>query len=112
MTGGMDGFTSLFFEIGGLVLVLWIALWLFARRGRSPVSAWGSRDCQILRQVALGPRERVIVVRIGLKQIVLGVSAASVSLICELDEPLPETDAAGGPFGDAIRKAVGRWRVG
>ena len=112
MTGGMDGFTSLFFEIGGIVLVLWIALWLFVRRGRSPVSAWGARDCRILRQMALGPRERVIVVRIGPKQLVLGVSNASVSLICELDETLPETDIAAGPFGDAIRKAVGRWRVG
>lgn len=112
MTGGMDGFASLFIEIGGIVLALWVALWLFVRRGRSPVAAWGARDCQILRQVALGPRERVIVVRIGQKQLVLGVGSTSVSLICELDEPLPLGEAGGGPFGEAIRKAVGRWRVG
>jgi flagellar protein FliO/FliZ len=112
MTGGLDGFASLFFEIGGIVVALWVALWLVARRGRAPGAAWGARDCQILRQLALGPRERVIVVRVGVKQLVLGVGSASVSLICELDEPLPLADANAGAFGEAIRKAVGRWRVG
>jgi flagellar protein FliO/FliZ len=110
MTGGLDGFASLFLEIGGIVVALWVALWLIARR-RAPGAAWGARDCQIVRQLALGPRERVIVVRVGSKQLVLGVGSASVSLICELDEPLPLVDA-NGAFGETIRKAVGRWRVG
>lgn len=112
MIGGMDGFASLFLEVGGIVVAMWAALWLIARRGRTPGVAWGSRDCQVVRQLAVGPRERVIVVRIGAKQLVLGVGSASVSLICELDEPLPLADAPGGQFGEVIRKAVGRWRVG
>jgi flagellar protein FliO/FliZ len=112
MTGGFDGFTTLFLEVGGIVVALWVALWLIARRGRATGAASGGRDCQILRQLTVGPRERVIVVRVGAKQLVLGVGSASVSLICELDEPLPLTDANGGPFGEVIRKAVGRWRVG
>ena len=64
MTGGMDGFASLFLEVGGIVVAMWAALWLIARRGRTPGAAWGSRDCQVVRQLAVGPRERVIVVRI------------------------------------------------
>jgi flagellar protein FliO/FliZ len=111
MTGGMDGFASLFLEIAGIVVVLWIALWLFTRRGRS-LGAWAGRDCQVLRQLPLGPRERLIVVRIGGKQLVLGVGSAAVSLLCELAEPLPFSDSAGGPFGDAVRKALGKWRAG
>jgi flagellar protein FliO/FliZ len=107
----VDGFASLFFEIGGIVVALWVVLWLLSRRGRAPAAAWGARDCQVLRQLALGQRERVIVVRIGGKQLVLGVGSAAVSLLCELDEPLPVGDGAGGAFADAIRKAVGRWRA-
>jgi flagellar protein FliO/FliZ len=110
MTSGMDGFASLFLEIAGIVVVLWAALWLFTRRGRS-LGAWGARDCQVLRQLPLGPRERVIVVRIGARQLVLGVGSAAVSLLCELTEPLPLSDAAGGAFGDAVRKALGKWRA-
>jgi flagellar protein FliO/FliZ len=112
MTSGLDGFYSLFLEVAGIVVVLWAALWLIARRGRSPLGGWGTRDCEIVRQLPLGPRERVIVVRIGAKQLVLGVGSASVSFLCELSEPLTQPDANAGAFGDAVRKAVGRWRVG
>ncbi|MGH7072998.1 MAG: flagellar biosynthetic protein FliO [Stellaceae bacterium] len=111
MTSGVDGFGSLFIEIAGIVVLLWLALWFFTRRGRSP-GAWSARDCQVLRQLPLGPRERVIVVRIGQRQLVLGVGATAVSLLCELSEPLPVGDSAAGPFGDAMRKALGKWRVG
>lgn len=112
MSSGLDGFTSLFLEIGVIVAVLWVALWLLVRRRGAPGPAFGSRDCQILRQLTVGPRERVIVVRIGAKQLVLGTSSNAVTLICELDEPLPPADSGGGAFGDVIRNAVGRWRAG
>ena len=47
----------------------------------------------------------------GLQTMVIGIGSASVSLICELDETLP---AAIGDdrFGEAIKKAVERWRSG
>ncbi|HEY7992366.1 MAG TPA: flagellar biosynthetic protein FliO [Stellaceae bacterium] len=112
MTGGLDGFTSLFLEIGGIVVALWIALWFIARRNRGFGGMGGGRDCQVLRQMPLGPRERLVVVRVGAKQLVLGIGSASVSLLCELSEPLPLGDSDVGAFGDAIRKAVGRWRGG
>jgi len=69
-------------------------------------------DCTVVRSLALGPRERLLVVRVGTKQLVVGVGSAAVSLLCELDEPLPQGPAADQKFGEAIRKAVGRWRVG
>ncbi|HXE16617.1 MAG TPA: flagellar biosynthetic protein FliO [Stellaceae bacterium] len=112
MTGGLDGFTTLFLEIGGIVVALWLALWFIARRKHGFGGLAAGRDCQILRQMPLGPRERLVVVRVGARQLVLGIGSASVSLLCELNEPLPAGDADGGPFGDAIRKAVGRWRGG
>jgi flagellar protein FliO/FliZ len=111
MTSGMDGFASLFIEIAGIVVLLWIALWLFTRRGRS-AGASRARDCQVLRQLPLGPRERVLVVRIGEKQLVIGVAATSISLLCELSDPFPVSDSPGGPFSDIVRRAIGKWRVG
>jgi flagellar protein FliO/FliZ len=113
MTGGMDGFALVFIEIGLIVAVLWALLWWLKRRGRATGGGWGgAADCQIVRQMPLGPRERLMVVRIGAKQLVLGIGSASVSLLCELEEPLPVAEGAGGPFGDAVRKAVGKWRAG
>ena len=106
-----DSLTSLSLTIGLVVLLLWGAIWLM-RRLRPGAPMWDGRDCSVVRSLALGPRERLLVVRIGSRQLVIGVGSAAVSLLCELDEPLPPGGAAAGNFGEAVRKAVGRWRGG
>jgi len=105
-----DGLGSLSLTLGIIVLLLWGGIWAM-RRMRPGVGLGNARDCTILRSLALGPRERLLVVEIGARQLVIGIGSASVSLICELDEKLP---AAAGEdrFGEAIKKAVGRWRGG
>lgn len=107
----MDGVASLSLGIAVLVVLLWVAVWLL-RRGRSGPAMWGVRDCAILRSLPLGPRERLLVVRVGPRHLVLGVGSASVSLLCELDESLPPPAPGEAAFGEVIRKAVGRWRGG
>jgi flagellar protein FliO/FliZ len=109
----VDDLTSLSLTIAILVLLLWGAIWLVRRMRPGAVSLWDGRDCAVIRSLALGPRERLVVVRVGSRQLVVGVGSASVSLLCELDEPLPPAGGAvDHKFGEAIRKAVGRWRGG
>ena len=106
-----DGLTSLSLTIGLVVVLLWGALWAMRRMRPGGVS-WDSRDCTVLRSLALGPRERLLVVRVGTRQLVVGVGSATISLLCELDEPLPPAGSANEKFGEVVRKAMGRWRVG
>jgi flagellar protein FliO/FliZ len=103
-----DGLGSLSLTLGIIVLLLWGGIWAM-RRMRPGVGFGNARDCAILRSLALGPRERLVVVQVGTRQLVVGIGSASVSLICELDERLPATATDEG-FGEAIKKAVGRWR--
>ena len=110
MPSDADGIASLSLTFAVIVLVLVGALW-GVRRLR-PGAGWGARDCTVLRSLAVGPRERLLVVRIGGKQLVVGVGSAAVSLICELDEPLSSGSVAEDNFGDAIRKAMRSWRGG
>src|SRR5580658_583245 len=105
-----DSLTSLSLSIGLIVVLLWGAMWLM-RRLRPGVAAGPGRDCAVVRSLALGPRERLVVVRVGTWHLVVGVGSAAVTLLCELDEPLPYGGAEQN-FGEAIRKAVGRWRGG
>jgi len=104
-TGGLG---SLSLTLGIVVLLLWGGIWAM-RRMRPGVGLGNSRDCTILRSLALGPRERLVVVQVGARHLVIGIGSASVSLLCELDEALP---AALGDdrFGEAVRRAMGRWR--
>ncbi len=103
------GLGSLTFAAAVLVVVLWSALWLL-RRMRPNGGAALSGDCRIMRSLTLGPRERLVVVSVGTKQLVLGVSGAAVSLLCELNPPLPASTPALSGFGAAMRQASQRWR--
>ena len=105
-----DGLGSLSLTLGVIVLLLWGGIWAM-RRMRPGIGLGNARDCTILRSLALGPRERLLVVQIGARHLVIGVGSASVSLICELAEPLPAV-AGDDRFGEAVRKAMGRWRGG
>lgn len=96
---------SLSLTSAAVVFILWGALWVLRRmRG----GAGAARDCAVLRTLALGPRERLIVVRVGARHLVLGVGSSAVSLLCELEEPLPAAD--GETFTEAMRKAMKPWR--
>lgn len=104
------GLDSLSLTLGVIVLLLWGGIWAMRRMRPGAVIA-SARDCTVLRSVALGPRERLVVVQVGSRHLVVGIGSASVSLLCELDEPLPAAAADAG-FGNAMRKAMGRWRGG
>ena len=57
-----DGLGSLSLTLGIIVLLLWGGIWAM-RRMRPGVGLGNARDCTILRSLALGPRERLVVVR-------------------------------------------------
>jgi flagellar protein FliO/FliZ len=103
-----DGLATVSLTIAVVAALFLGALWAL-RRTRANSVMWGESDCRIVRSLALGPRERLLVVRIGSKHLVIGVSSAALSLLCELDEPLPPIVPANAKFGEAVRKAVGRW---
>ena len=99
---------SLSLTLGAVVLLLWGGIWAL-RRLRPGAGVGYASDCAILRALTVGPRERLLVVQVGARQLVIGVGANSVTLLCELDTPLAET-ATGDRFGEAIKKAAARWR--
>jgi flagellar protein FliO/FliZ len=103
-----DGLASLLLAIGAIVFLLWGAVWVL-RRARPNLAIAGARDCAILRSLALGPRERLVVVRVGAKNLVIGVSSNAIALLCELTEPLAPVAPASERFGEAIRSAAKRW---
>jgi len=79
----------------------WSLLMLVVVLGLIPVSLWamkrlqtlrpGAATCQlqIIDQLALGPRERVLLVRVHGRVLVLGATAQQVTLLGEAGEPPP-----------------------
>jgi len=73
----------------GLILAL---AWLLRRLPGTGLHP--GTGLRVVAGVYLGSKERAIVVEIDGKQLLLGVSAGSITLLYTLEQPLPETPPA------------------
>jgi flagellar protein FliO/FliZ len=98
-----------------LLLVLaavFLAAW-FMRRLRTIGSA-GQATIEVVSQVALGARERAVIVKVGQTHLLLGVAPGRVNLLQQLPEgSVPTADKstaapAGPDFASLLRKSLGR----
>lgn len=80
----LDAVQPLIFGAGAVVLVLAVVFWLL--RQRFGATGPAQIDCRVLATLALGPRERLAIVRVEKRRLVLGVTAGSVQCLCELSE--------------------------
>jgi len=63
----------------------------------------------VLDELALGPRERIVLVRVGDSQVLLGVGSGSVVSLTPLAAPITVSAAPGGPaFADRLREFMKR----
>ena len=80
----------------GLFVVLFLIVasgWLFKRFGR-----WQggySDQLKIVGGLAVGARERIVLVQVGEQQLLVGIAPGNIRTLHVLDEPLPEVRAGG-----------------
>ena len=74
----------------------------------------GQATIEVVSQVALGARERAVIVKVGATYLLLGVAPGRVNLLQQLPEgsvPTPDKTAAaptGPDFASLLRKSLGR----
>jgi len=104
-----SGLMPLLVGMGVVVLVLGGLLWLVRRRFGPTGPA--KIDCAVVGGLAVGPRERLVVVRVEGKRLLLGVTGSAIGLLCELpDVATPPSAPAPASFGAALAQAFDRWR--
>ena len=69
-----------------VVIVIILAAAMLLRR-LSPVSA-GNKNLRVLASLSVGQRERVVVLQVGDRQVLIGVSPGRVQTLHVFDEPL------------------------
>lgn len=79
----------------GLVIALIIVLGWLLRRLRGAALLGGSRQLKIVASLAVGQRERVLVMQVGEEQWLLGVTAQQISSLGKLEQPLVIEPAKG-----------------
>jgi len=94
----------------GLVAVLALipaAAWLARRSGFAPRTS--TSGLRVVAQLALGPRERVVIIEAGDRRLLLGVSPAGITRLGTLAPGEPSADGApgvpaAGRFADIIKR--------
>lgn len=104
-TDGIGGAMSALIVVIALILALaWLAK-------RMPVLGGGAGSNPALRIVgslALGPRERVIVIAVGDTQLLLGVGAGGTHTLHTLSEPLPVAASTTPAFAQLLAQHFGK----
>lgn len=107
-----SGFASMLQVIFGLGLVMAaIAGTAWLLRKFAPGQVAGSGAIRVVGGVAVGPKERVVLVDVGETRLVLGVAPGHVSTLLEMPRPTHEKAAAGqegngGKFYARLRQAM------
>ncbi|MEX0336555.1 flagellar biosynthetic protein FliO [Vibrio tubiashii] len=93
-------FGSLLFVI---VFILFLA-WLL-KRMRVPALV-NQKGLSVVRQIAVGHKERIVIVQAGEEQFLVGVTAQSIQLISKLEKPLSQEEMAASPFSNQLTQLL------
>lgn len=102
-TAGSAVFALIF--VVGLILLLGRLLKKLPGAGFSS----GREDLRLVGSLALGPKDRVVVVEVSGKQLLLGIGGtAGPRLLHTLEQPLPEAETAPAPFAQILARQFRR----
>lgn len=101
-------------SLGEVALALMLAVvtivllaWLLRRLQRG-TAAPGVGRLRVVGTLALGPRERLVVVDAAGTQILLGVAPGGISRLHEFPETVFESESPGSDFASRLRQALAR----
>jgi flagellar protein FliO/FliZ len=94
-------------SLAAIVALIFAVSWLVKRLKLGTPRSRG--DIAIIDELALGPRERVVLVRVGDAQVLVGVGAGGVVGLTPLERAIAVKTSSEGPaFADRLREFMKR----
>ena len=98
----VNSLTQLLTSLMVIVALIFATGWVLKRNRFSGARTRG--DMSILDELAVGPRDRVVLVRVGEAQLLLGVGANGIVPLVPLAMPITLTSSSAAPaFADRLR---------
>lgn len=93
--------------LGSLVFVIALILVMAWLLKRMRVPAFGQqKGLSVVRQLAIGTKERVMIIEAGEEQYLIGVTSHSIQLISKLDTPLRQQEAESASFSNQLTQLL------
>ncbi len=94
-------------SLAAIVALIFAVSWIVRRLKLG--TPRGRGDIAVIDQLALGPRERLVLVRVGDAQVLVGVGAGGLVGLTPLDKPIAIKGPSDGPaFADRLREFMKR----
>lgn len=94
-------------SLAAIVAFILAVSWVIKRLRLGTACSRG--DIAVIDQLVLGPRERIVLVRVGDSQVLLGVGAGSIVGLTPLATPLAvKSPPAAGAFAERLRELMQR----
>jgi flagellar biogenesis protein FliO len=87
-SGGLGWFGGELLLLALIAVCAWTVFYVFKRK-RQVAGGRGDERVQVLGMTSLGVRERVVVLRVRERTLLVGVTAAQITLLADLDAPAP-----------------------
>lgn len=90
----------------GLILLL---AWLSGKSRNFPLAGFSASDAPLktIATLPLSMKEKIAVIQVGDKQLVVGITQQQITCLAELDEPLPMNNPTQSPaFSELLKKAI------
>lgn len=92
---------------GSLLLVLAFIFFLaFVLKRMKVPSMINQKDLSIVRQIAVGTKERIAVVQVGEEQFLVGITSQSIQLISKLDTPIKQEELEKSQFASQLSQLL------
>ncbi len=94
-------------SLAAIVALIFAVSWIVKRLKLGMPRSRG--DITVIDQLALGPRERLVLVRVGDAQVLVGIGAGGLVGLTPLDKPIAVKEPSEGPaFADRLREIMKR----
>ena len=90
---------SLFVVLAVILMLAWIAK-------KSRVFGSNHQQLQVVATLPLGPKERIMVIKVGNEQVLVGVTGQQISLLKELPQPLVSNQPELNPFATKLAQMM------
>ena len=90
---------SLLVVIAVIVVLAWLAR-------KSRVFGSNHQQLKVIATLPLGPKERIMVVQVGTKQVLVGVTGQQINLLKSLAEPLEMSGPDLSPFANKLAQMM------
>lgn len=100
---GLRVFVFLMLVVGLIVLLAWL---LNKTKLGAGMLGQQHADFKIVAVLSVGIKEKIVLLQVGEKQMVVGITAQNIRLISELDQPLAMEAPPSIAFSDLLKKAI------